>query len=331
MPLLEQLQHLIDNKTKPPGSLGRLEALAVQMGVIQGSTQPSAAPAALYLFASDHGVYEQGVSPYPQAVTAQMVGNILTGGAASSVMARLVGAALQVIDVGVLTDLPPHAQLTRAKVRAASADLSQVAAMSEAELGAAIEVGRAALRTSSASVVMIGEMGIANTTPATALCCALLSLPPEQIAGPGTGLDAAGVAHKVAVISRALALHTSREPLEVLRCLGGLEIAAMTGAYLQAAAMRKVILVDGFIATAALLVAVRLEPAVLDCCVFSHSSGEPGHQPVLAALGAKPLLDLGLRLGEGTGALTAYPLLRAACALLNEMASFESAQVSERA
>ncbi len=331
MPLSEKLQHLIDNKTKPPGSLGRLEALAVQMGVIQGSTQPSAEPAALYLFAGDHGVYAQGVSPYPQTVTAQMVSNILAGGAASSVLAKLQSVPLQVVDAGVASALPAHAQLTQAKVRTGSRDLSLEAAMSAEELKAALQAGRDALIRSVARVVMIGEMGIANTTPATAICCALLNLPPEQITGPGTGLDAAGVAHKAAVIRRALTLHTSREPLEVLRCLGGLEIAAMTGAYLQAAEMRKVILVDGFIATAALLVAVRLEPAVGDCCVFSHNSGEPGHRHVLAALNAKPLLDLGLRLGEGTGALTAYPLLRAACALLNEMASFESAQVSDRA
>jgi nicotinate-nucleotide--dimethylbenzimidazole phosphoribosyltransferase len=179
-------------------------------------------------------------------------------------------------------------------------------------------------------VLLIGEMGIANTTPATAITCALLDLDPTQVTGPGTGLDAPGVAHKAAVIARALQLHTSRAPLEVLRCLGGLEIAAMTGAYLEGAAQRKVLLIDGFIATAALLVAARIDLSVLDCCVFSHTSGEPGHRHLLHALQARPLLDLGLRLGEGTGALAAYPLLQSACAILNNMASFTSAHVSNR-
>jgi nicotinate-nucleotide--dimethylbenzimidazole phosphoribosyltransferase len=276
----------------------KLEALALKMGVIQNTTQPLAQPAELLLFAADHGVHAQGVSPYPQAVTAQMVSNILAGGAASSVLAKLHGVPLRVVDVGVASELSPHAQLTQAKVCAGSRDLSLEAAMNADELKAALQAGRAAVSNSQARVLLIGEMGIANTTPATAICCALLSLPPEQIAGPGTGLDAAGVAHKAAVISAALSLHKSRDASEVLRCLGGLEIAAMAGAYLQAADMHKVILVDGFIATAALLVAARMQTALLDCCVFSHNSGEPGHKHVLAALGAKPLLDLGLRLAE---------------------------------
>jgi nicotinate-nucleotide--dimethylbenzimidazole phosphoribosyltransferase len=325
-----QLQHLIDHKTKPPGSLGALESLAVQLGLIQQTTRPTAEPAALLLFAGDHGVHAQGVSPYPQAVTAQMVTNILAGGAASSVLAAQYGIALTVVDAGVAAPLPAHQNLVHAKVRAGTRDLSVEPAMLQAEVQAALSTGRSAVSASNANVVLIGEMGIANTTPATAMACALLNLPPAQLAGPGTGLDAAGVAHKAAVIARALTLHGARDPHEVLRCLGGLEIAAMCGAYLQAAQMGKVVIVDGFIATAALLVAVRMEPAVLEHCVFSHNSGEPGHQRLLQSLNAKPLLDLGLRLGEGTGALAAYPLLRAACAILNNMASFESARVSNR-
>ncbi|MGL4575478.1 MAG: nicotinate-nucleotide--dimethylbenzimidazole phosphoribosyltransferase [Burkholderiaceae bacterium] len=328
--LQAQLQHLIDHKTKPPGSLGALEALAVQLGMIQQTTRPTASPAALLLFAGDHGVHAQGVSPYPQAVTAQMVANILAGGAASSVLAAQHGIALTVVDVGVAAPLPAHKNLTQAKVRAGTRDLSVEPAMLEAEVHAALAAGRAAVSASNANVMLIGEMGIGNTTPATAIACALLDLPPAQITGPGTGLNIDGIAHKAAVIERALALHSARDPHAVLRNLGGLEIAAMCGAYLQAAQLRKVILVDGFIATAALLVAARMQPQVLEFCVFSHNSGEPGHRILLNMLGAKPLLDLGLRLGEGTGALTAYPLLVSACAILNNMASFESAHVSNR-
>ena len=327
--LTQQLQTLLDQKTKPPGSLGRLEDLALRLGLIQASTAPTAGPAALILFAADHGVYAQGVAPYPQAVTAQMVATILAGGAASSVLARQHGVAVTVVDVGVLTPLTPHPQLLDAKVRAGSRDLSFEAAMSAFELAAALQAGRDAVVASPAAVLLIGEMGIANTTPASAMACALLNAPASAIAGPGTGLDSSGVAHKARVIERALALHLDRAPLEILRCLGGLEIAAMTGAFMQAAQLRKVIMVDGFIATAALLVAVRLQPNVIDFCVFAHTSGEPGHGHMLAALNAVPLLNLGLRLGEGTGALMAYPLLQSACALLSEMATFNSAGVAQ--
>jgi nicotinate-nucleotide--dimethylbenzimidazole phosphoribosyltransferase len=329
-PLPQQLQTLLDQKTKPPGSLGRLEALALRLGLIQQTTRPTASPAQVLLFAGDHGVHAQGVSPYPQAVTAQMVANILAGGAASSVLAQQLGLPLTVVDVGVAAPLVPHPHLMAAKVGAGTRDCSVEPAMTEAEVEAALEAGRAAVRGRDARVLLIGEMGIANTTPATAITCALLGLEPAQVAGPGTGLDAPGVAHKAAVIARALQLHGNHAPLEVLRCLGGLEIAAMAGAYLESAAQRKVLLIDGFIATAALLVAARIDLSVLDCCVFSHTSGEPGHRHLLHALQARPLLDLGLRLGEGTGALAAYPLLQSACAILNNMASFTSAHVSNR-
>jgi nicotinate-nucleotide--dimethylbenzimidazole phosphoribosyltransferase len=326
--LQAQLQTLLDQKTKPPGSLGALEALALKLGMIQGTTQPCAQPAHVLLFAGDHGVHAQGVSPYPQAVTAQMVANILAGGAASAVLAQQHGIPLTVVDVGVAAPLAAHAQLINANVRAGTRDLSVEAAMTPQELNAALQAGRAAVHTCNAAVLLVGEMGIANTTPASAIACALLGLDPAQVAGPGTGLNTQGIAHKAQVITRALQLHADRTPLEVLRCLGGLEIAAMTGAYLEGAARGCVLLVDGFIATAALLVAARIEPAVLQACVFSHTSGEPAHAHLLQALNAQPLLNLGLRLGEGTGALTAYPLLQCACAILNNMASFTSAGVS---
>ncbi len=336
--LKTQLQSLLDNKTKPPGSLGRLENLALQMGVIQATTAPRASPAQLLLFAADHGVYAEGIAPYPQAVTAQMVLNICAGGAASSVLARQHGIALTVIDVGVCGDLPAQTTLVQAKVRAGSRNFALEAAMTPLELNAAMDAGRAAVQASDAAVILIGEMGIGNTTSAAALACVLLQDTPANLAGPGTGLDAAGVAHKAAVIERALHLHgyspvssqvdVSVDPLKLLGALGGLEIAAMAGAYLESARLAKVILVDGMIATAALACAAIIEPSVLDFCVFSHRSTEPAHSRLLTLLSATPLLDLQLRLGEGTGALCAYPLLQSACAILEQMASFASAGVS---
>jgi nicotinate-nucleotide--dimethylbenzimidazole phosphoribosyltransferase len=249
---------------------------------------------------------------------------------------------LTVIDVGVLTELPAHPQLVQAKVRSSSRNLARESAMSDTELAAAFACGRRAVADCAATVLLIGEMGIGNTTPATALACVLLEADPQDMTGPGTGLDAAGVSHKAAVIAKAMALHgypvggelklaEAEDVLKLLSCLGGLEITAMVGAYLQAAAMRKVILIDGMIATAALACAVALEPAVLAFCVFSHTSSEPAHRHLLATLRASPLLDLQLRLGEGSGALCAYPLLVSACAIINGMASFEAAGVSGKA
>ncbi len=334
--LRDQALQKIANKTKPPFSLGLLETVAVDMATIQGSLQPSAEPAAVLIFAADHGVYAERVSPYPQAVTAQMVTNIVSGGAASSVLARTHGVDLKVIDVGVLTESAAHPSLHSARVRAGSRNMKLEAAMSEDELAAALAAGRAAVLRQHGRVLIIGEMGLANTTAATALCCAMLNLPASTLTGPGTGLDAAGVSHKAQVIQQILERHTPNQTgeridaREILRCMGGLEIAAMVGAYLAVAHTQTVLLIDGFIASAALLIAVALEPAVRANCIFAHTSGEPGHHPVLAALHATPLLNLGMRLGEATGALTAYPLLRSACALFDEMASFESAGVSDR-
>ena len=334
--LREQALHKFTNKTKPPFSLGHLETVAIEMAAIQGTLSPFAEPAVALIFAADHGVYAEAVSPYPQAVTAQMVMNIVSGGAASSVLARAHGVDLRVIDVGVLTASAAHPSLHDARVRASSRNMHIEAAMTESELEAALAAGASAVARHPSKVLIIGEMGLANTTAATAMSCAMLSLPASALTGPGTGLDAAGVAHKVLVIDRILALHTSDgksgtdHAKEILRRMGGLEIAAMVGAYLAIARTDTVLLIDGYIATAALLVAVHIDPAVLAHCIFAHTSGEPGHQHLLAALNATPLLNLGMRLGEATGALTAYPLLKSACALLNEMASFESAGVSDR-
>ena len=340
--LKQQLQARLNNKSKPPGSLGKLESLALQMGLIQQSPTPIASPAMLLLFAADHGVYAEGIAPYPQAVTAQMVVNICAGGAASSVLARQHAIELLVVDVGVAAKLDSHPRLVDAKVAFGSHNLARSIAMHANELNAAMTAGRNAVQTCAkdARVVLIGEMGIGNTTSATALSCVLLGALPEILTGPGTGLDPAGVAHNAAVIRAAMQLHgyppgapysvaSKEDLLKLLSALGGLEIAAMTGAYLECASMRKVIVVDGMIATAALACAVSLAPEVLEFCVFSHQSSEPAHTGLLLFLGATPLLDLQLRLGEGTGALCAYPLLQSACAIINEMATFSSAGVAD--
>jgi nicotinate-nucleotide--dimethylbenzimidazole phosphoribosyltransferase len=332
------LQEKLDQKTKPLGSLGSIESLAIDIGRIQDTLSPLAQPAALLLFAGDHGIVAEGVSLYPQAVTAQMVANICSGGAASSVLARAHDVSLTVINVGVISELSisalSHVAYIDAHVQAGTANFMKTRAMTDAACAAAMEAGRDAVKRSAAPIVLIGEMGIGNTTSATALTAALLGCDVADVVGPGTGLAHQGVAHKTEVIRCALLLHAQaasnakRDPVTLLACVGGLEIAAMVGAYLECAAQRKVILVDGFIASAALLAAIAHAPRVRDCCVFSHVSGEPGHQRILSSLNAKPLLNLGMRLGEGTGALMAYPLLKSACAIVNDMASFADSGVS---
>ena len=327
--LAARVQHLIDRKTKPLGALGRLEALALQLAIVQGSDAPQLQAPQLVVFAADHGIAAQGVSAYPQAVTAQMVANMLAGGAAVSVLARQHGLALTVVDCGVATGLSPQPGLVIAKVRAGTADSSLEAAMSAGECEAAIAKGAALLRDLPGNVLLLGEMGIANTSAAALLMARLTGLPIEQCAGRGTGLDDAGLARKCAVLQAALDRHAdAHAPLAALAALGGLEIATMVGAVLQAAGERRLVVVDGFITTAAVAVAAALAPAVLQRCVFAHGSAEHGHARWLELLGARPLLDMGLRLGEGSGAALAWPLLKSAELLLAQMASFDSAGVS---
>ena len=327
--LAARVQHLIDRKTKPLGALGRLEALALQLAILQGSDAPQLQAPQLVVFAADHGIAAQGVSAYPQAVTAQMVANMLAGGAAVSVLARQHGLALTVVDCGVATGLSPQPGLVIAKVRAGTADSSLEAAMSASECEAAMVNGAALLRALPGNVLLLGEMGIANTSAAALLMARLNGLPIEQCAGRGTGLDDAGLARKCAVLQAALDRHAdAHAPLAALAALGGLEIATMVGAVLQAACERRVVVVDGFITTAAVAVAATLAPAVLQRCVFAHGSAEHGHARWLELLGARPLLDMGLRLGEGSGAALAWPLLKSAELLLAQMASFDSAGVS---
>jgi nicotinate-nucleotide--dimethylbenzimidazole phosphoribosyltransferase len=321
--------------TKPPGSLGKLEDLAVKLAAMQGTINPRVERTQISIFAADHGVAAEGVSAFPQAVTAEMVKNFARGGAAISVLARQINAALEVINLGTVFPVASFASVRDEHIAAGTANFATGPAMTDAQLAAAIQAGRAAVlraKQTGAQLFIGGEMGIANTTSASAIACALLHESPQLLAGPGTGLDSTGVAHKAAVIQRALDLHKANltKPLDVLRHVGGFEIAALAGAYLAAAQNGMSVLVDGFISSVAALAAVRLQPGVRHWLLFAHTSAEPGHQRVLAALDAHPLLQLGMRLGEGSGAATAVPLLQLACALHNNMATFAEAGVSDK-
>ena len=333
--LRDQVQAALDAKTKPRGALGRLEALALQLALIQGSGQPQLCEPQLVVLAADHGIAAQGVSAYPAEVTRQMVLNFLAGGAAVSVLARQHGLALTVADCGVAAEFEPHPRLRRLKVPGAehgTADASVGPAMSEAQSQAAILQGRRLVTALPGNVLLLGEMGIGNSSAAALLMARLTGEALAVCAGRGTGLDDTGLAHKRAVLQRALAANAgATAPLQALAALGGLEIAAMVGAVQQAVAEGRVIVVDGFITTAAVAVAAALQPALLQRCVFAHRSSETGHARWLQHLNAQPLLDLDLRLGEGSGAALAWPLLESACRVLVEMASFSSAGVSQRA
>ena len=325
------LDKAINNKTKPLGSLGVLESLAKQIGLIQNTREVALTQPAILVFAADHGIVTEGVSAYPQDVTWQMVENFLARGAAINVFAAQNNCELRVIDAGVNHDFGPRDGLIDRKLAHGTRNFAQEPAMSRATCEAALTAGMALAAELDGNVVGFGEMGIGNTTAAAALMHKLTGIPVAQCVGAGTGLSADGILHKQRVIEAAVEKHAGvTEPLEVLATFGGLEIAMMAGAMLKAAELRKVLLIDGFIVTSALLVAARMHPAILDYCVFSHCSDESGHKQMLAALGAKPLLQLGLRLGEGTGCALALPLLHASVNFLNQMATFESAQVSEK-
>ena len=331
--LSAQLRHKIDHKTKPLGALGLLEGLALQLGLIQRSESPSLHAPQIVVFAADHGIAAEGVSAYPQAVTVQMVGNMLAGGAAINVFARQHGFALQVVDAGVAADLPAHPQLLNRKIGHGTRNLSIEPAMSQCEAETALAAGMRVVSALPGNVIAFGDMGIANTSSAALLLARLTGAGIEEATGRGTGLDDLQLLHKQAVLARALNRHPATRPLDVigeLAALGGFEIGMMAGAMLQAASERRVVLVDGFIAGASALMALALAPQVRGYLVFCHRSAESGHRLLLAYLDARPLLELELRLGEGTGALLAWPLVLAAANFLDEMASFESAGVSER-
>ena len=324
----------LDTLTKPLGSLGRLEDLAAQMVAIRGEKFAESMSKAVYVFAADHGVTAEGVSAYPREVTRQMVLSFLAEGAAINVLARLHGVALRVVDVGVDAELPEHAALLAHKVARGSRNMLREAAMSDEELAGALAVGELVARQAAAegrTMIAVGEMGIGNTTSASAMTCALIGADASAATGRGTGLNVAAHRRKVTVVKAVLQAHASREPLEILRCMGGFEIAAMTAAMMTSARLGLVVVIDGFISTAAAALAVALAPEVRGYLVAGHRSQEPGHVLLLDDLKLEPVLSLEMRLGEGTGAVLAMPILESAMALYRGMATFASAGVSERA
>ncbi len=319
--------------TKPPGALGQLENVAIQLAALQGTVTPRLEQIHITVFAADHGIAVEGVSAFPQIVTTEMLKNFSCGGAAICVVAHAIDADLEVINLGTAHEAAPLANVKNYSLGPGTSNFSIEAAMTEHQVSCALNTGRQAAeraKLAGKELFIGGEMGIANTTAATTLACILLNESPVKMAGPGTGLDRHGIAHKVKIIQRALDLHQphSASPLEALRRVGGFEIAALAGAYVACAKMAMPVLVDGFISSSAALVAVRLCPGVADWLLYSHASAEPGHRVMLESLAAEPLLDLGMRLGEGSGAAVAVPLLRMACALHNEMATFAEAEVS---
>jgi nicotinate-nucleotide--dimethylbenzimidazole phosphoribosyltransferase len=332
---------LQDRLTKPRGALGRLEGIGVHLAGIAGvCPPPRPTPAAVAVFAGDHGVVAEGVTPWPQEVTAQMVANFVAGGAAINVLARQAGATVVVVDVGVATPLPPACEgapgLVRRPIARGTANLASGPAMTLDQCRAALDAGAevaAGLVAAGARALVTGEMGIGNTTSAAAVIAALSGRAPAEVTGRGTGVDDAGLARKVAVVERALARHAgavAAGPLPALAAVGGLEIAALAGFVVGGAAAGVPVVVDGVIADAALLAAERLVPGVAARCLAGHRSTEPGAAAVLALLGMEPILDLGLRLGEGSGACLALPVVEAAARILAEMATFDSAGVSEK-
>jgi nicotinate-nucleotide--dimethylbenzimidazole phosphoribosyltransferase len=326
-------QQALDAKTKPRGSLGRLEELATRVAGVRAVALPRRLEAAIVVVAADHGFAGEGVSAYPQEVTAQMLANFADGGAAINVLAREAGAKLVVVDAGVAASFS-HPDVRSLRLGAGTANATRGPAMSREQAVQGVDAGigiAEELGDEGVEIVGIGEMGIGNTTSASALCACLLPAEPRVVCGRGTGLDAAGVARKVDAVARALAVNAPDpdDPLSVLAALGGFEIAVLVGLVLGAASRRMPVVLDGFITGAAALVAARLAPASTDAMIASHRSPEPGHARVLAALGLEPLLDLNMRLGEGSGAALALPLIASALAVLADMATFAEAGVSD--
>lgn len=330
----EQAQQRLDSLTKPPGSLGALENIAVQLAAIQGRTIPVLGPKVVMVMAADHGVVEEGVSAFPQEVTPQMVMNFLHHGAAINVLSAHAGAKVVVTDVGIIGEAIDHPDLHIRKIRPGTRNMAKEAAMTEAEAIAAIEAGiemAAAEIEAGASLIATGEMGIGNTTPSAAILACISGQAVESITGRGTGINEAGLKVKQAVINRALEVNQPdpAQPLDVLRKVGGLEIAALTGVILEAAARKVPVVLDGFISTAAALLAYKLNENSVDYMIASHLSQEPGHKIMLDLMGLKPVLYFDLRLGEGTGAVLAFHHIEAAVKIITEMATFEEAGVSK--
>ncbi|WP_175639192.1 nicotinate-nucleotide--dimethylbenzimidazole phosphoribosyltransferase [Metabacillus schmidteae] len=334
MDMGKKVSDYINTLTKPLGSLGRLEELAISLAEMKNDPFPSVSPAGILVFAADHGITDEGVSAYPKAVTEQMVLNFLNGGAAINVFSRQIGALLNIIDIGVANDIN-HPQLLNKKVRYGTGNFLHEDAMSLKEVEKAIEIGfeqSMEIINKGAQCLILGEMGIGNTTASSALLALLSGKEVEAVVGTGTGITEEGLQHKVNVIQQSLQNRKPdpANPIDLLTKIGGLEIAGMTGAMLGAASKRVPILVDGFICTIAALLAKQLSPNVADYMIVTHQSVEQGHGIALSLLGKKPILDLGLRLGEGTGAAITYPIIQSAALMVKEMATFDSAGISQK-
>lgn len=332
---LEEARQHQAQLTKPPGSLGRLETIVEQFAGWQGCAHPRIENIRVTVFAGDHGICAKGVSAFPQQVTGQMIDNFVAGGAAVCVLSRALGASFAILNLGTVTPMPDRGPLKNIQVMAGTEDFSEAPAMSDNQVLAALDAGREHMLNASTvsappELFIGGEMGIGNTTSAAALYAALLDINPREVVGAGTGVDRDTVAKKAQLIDQALSLHRSSisDPLECLRCLGGLEIAALVGGYIAAAQAGIPILVDGFICSAAALVAMKINPSVTQWMLFSHCSAENAHALVLDKMGVSPLLNLDMRLGEGSGALMAAPILINALRLHNDMATFTQAGVS---
>lgn len=318
--------------TKPPGALGQLESVATRLAACQGKLHPALEHIYISIFAGDHGIANQGVSAFPQAVTTEMVKNFAAGGAAISVLAKQLNAKFEVVNVGTVFEVPQHEQIVDERIAAGTQDFSTQPAMSIEQLEQALTSGqRAAIRAKKANSELFigGEMGIANTTSASAIAAAYLKIPALQLVGPGTGLAQDKLPMKAKIIEDAIHKHQPDTPLNILSCVGGFEIAALVGAYIGCAQQGIPVLVDGFISSAAALMAYAINPSIQPWLFYSHQSFEPGHQAILNALNAQPLLNIGMRLGEGSGAAVVVSLMQSAVALHNQMATFAQAGVSE--
>lgn len=330
--LSAKLQQNIDQKTKPPGSLGRLESLAKQIGLIQQTTQPDVSRPKAFVFGADHGVCAEGVNPFPQVVTEQMLANFAAGGAAMNVFCRTNAIDLSIVNMGIINSEARWPEVVHAAVAPGTANLAKTAAMTDEQCRTAIETGhRLATEAITArhNLLIVGEMGIGNTTSASALLSAFTGLAADQAVGPGTGADPETLDRKITVVQQAIERCNQTEPSQYLQELGGFEIAAMVGTVQAAHQAHVPVVIDGFIASVAALTAETLQPGTVDTCVFAHRSAEPAHRFILEYLQVSPLLDLGLRLGEGSGSALAYPLIKNAVAMLNDMATFADAGVSE--
>jgi len=321
--------------TKPPGALGQLENIAITLAAMQGKALPEVNNVQVTVFAADHGIANQGVSAFPQAVTAEMIKNFSRGGAAINVLSAINNASLDVVNLGTAFPADNLKGVTDKIIAAGTNDFSQRSAMTSDQCLAAMSVGAELIDNAVSDnndLFIAGEMGIANTTSATAIACALLNKKAEELAGPGTGLDKEGISRKAEIINQALALHnvSQDDALLILQTFGGFEIAAIAGSYIRCAQKGLAVLVDGFISSIAALIASRIKPGSENWFLFAHASAEPGHQSIMQALNANPILDLGMRLGEGSGAAVAIPIIKSACALHAQMATFADAGVSEK-